>query len=107
MGGRVLWLESCQYIQIIEKIVGQLCTNKKIKIDDVRKIFEPIIWQAALHEQHAIMRKMEQAGLSKVEIANMLKYSRDTVEEILSLDWESEYDYDQFGELRSFSLEVI
>jgi hypothetical protein len=103
MGGHVLWLEA-NVFDVINNLLAHLSDNGRITIKEINDMFAPILSQTALHEQHGVMRKMEEAGLSRTEISRILGYEKNLVDEILSLDWNEEYDYSQFREMRPFSV---
>ena len=102
MGGHVLWLDS-GYIIALEQLVALLSDGKRLSIEDVKRLFEPVTRQSALREQHGIMREMELAGIDKKEIASLFGYDEYLVNEILALDWNEEYDYSQFVEMKTIS----
>ena len=106
MGGHILWLDVNEIV-MLEKLYEKLRINGLVSLREIKVLFEPILWQAALHEQHGVMRKLENAGLPRAEIAKLLGYDYYTVDEILSLDWDEEYDYSQFSEVRSFSIHPV
>ena len=64
MGGHVLRLPS-RYIQVIEEINAK----EKISYDELEYFFEPVMTQAALWEQYAIIRMMHNKDWSSAEIA--------------------------------------
>ncbi len=88
MGGHVLWLPS-RYIQVIEEINAK----EKISYDELECFFEPVMTQAALREQYAIIRLMHNKEWSSAEIAEFFGYPMYLIEELLSLDENEEYDY--------------
>lgn len=98
MGGHVLWLD-CKLEAVIDRLIELLSKKGKLSIDEIKDTITPITWQAALHEQHSIMKKMKEKGVDTCMIADFFGYEDCLVEELLSLDWNEEYDYSRFTKM--------
>lgn len=98
MGGHVLWLDGF-YIKAIEDILNKSNKKREISIEDIKESLKDIENQAKFVEQLKIIRKMKDCGIEDERICEMFGYDRFFLDELLSLDEASEYDYSQFKRL--------
>ena len=98
MNGHVLWLDGF-YIKAIENILDKSNKKRKVSIEDVKESLKDIENQAKFIEQLKIIRKMKNCGIEDERICKMFGYDKLFLDELLSLDKNSEYDYSQFKRL--------
>lgn len=98
MGGHVLWIDS-EYIKVIEEFLRLSNTENELTVGNIKESMKAVINQAKFVEQLDIIRKMKDNGIEDERICKMFGYDRFFLDELLSLDKESEYDYSQFKRL--------
>ncbi len=98
MGGHVLWLDS-EYIKVIDDFVKKSNERNELTVDVIKESMKPVVNQAKFVEQLKIIRKMKDCGIEDERICKMFGYDRFFLDELLSLDEASEYDYSQFKRL--------
>ena len=98
MGGHVLWLDGF-YVKTIEDILDKTNKKRKVSIEDVKESLKYIENQAKFIEQLKIIRKMKNCGIEDERICKMFGYDKLFLDELLSLDENSEYDHSQFKRL--------
>ena len=104
MGGYKLYTQADDE-QIVMEISDRLVQNGIIRNDFAEKL-QPLKAQAAMHEQACIIRRMSEYGMGVTEIASILKISERSIEIILDMGGENEYNNGVTGILKPLSLKM-